>query len=147
MPPEPFTAAALDVPYGRIVLVLGLTLLVSLAAALIMRRFVLGGGAAAADDRVLRLKDSLSLGPRRSVLAVEAAGRTILLASTQDRITFLSDLGPVADPTPPPAPPPELPATLEPTLVTPTEASVQPAFARVLEAARQFQSEGWASAV
>ncbi|MEZ6185775.1 MAG: flagellar biosynthetic protein FliO [Planctomycetota bacterium] len=165
MPAEAFSPAALDVPYGRIVLVLGLTLLVSLVASLIMRRFVLGGGGAASDERLLRLKDTLSVGPRQSVLAVEANGRTILLASTQDRITFLSDLGPVAAPPAQPEPaaaePSELELRLEPQpaleraprrerapeVRAPEPPTAQPAFASVLEAARKFQNEGWASAV
>jgi flagellar biogenesis protein FliO len=45
-----------------------------------------------ADGQQVRVTETIPLGPRKSLHVVEAGSRKLLIASTADRVTFLSDV-------------------------------------------------------
>ncbi len=92
MPTDAFPADSLTVPWGRIALVLVLTLLATLGAVAAARG---AGRSPRGRQRLLGLLDTLPLGPNRAIYVVEAAGRQLLLAVTNDQVTSLGELQPV----------------------------------------------------
>jgi len=150
MPTDAFPADTLTVPWGRIALVLVLTVLATLGAAAAARAY--GRGAPRGRRRLLGLLDTLPLGPNRAVYVVEAAGRRFFLAATNEQVTSLGELpgelpgelGPIAA-TLAPAASPE-PARPEPAplrLIPPTASSLGPSpFDRVLDGIRSFDARG-----
>jgi flagellar biogenesis protein FliO len=129
MAPETLSAAdALAIPYARILGVLGLTLVLTVIAALGLRRLLTPGSVVRGRGRLLVLQDALALGPRRAIYVIEAAGKALVIGAAGDQLTLLTELPKVEAPAPPPA------QSKEPA------AQQSPAFARVLDAARKFEA-------
>lgn len=133
-------ADALEVPWGRILAVLGVTLLVTLAVGVGLRR-ILGLGPRARGgraSRLLALADALPLGQGRALYVVEAMGRRLVVAAAGDRVSLLADLGLAPAPEAPAALEAEAPEPLAPSPATGTPNPGDPAFDAVLEATRRF---------
>lgn len=145
MPTDAFPADSLTVPWGRIALVLVLTLLATLGAVAAARG---AGRSPRGRQRLLGLLDTLPLGPNRAIYVVEAAGRQLLLAVTNDQVTSLGELQPVPSVSPatgvatPVGARPEPAREPEPLrLLPPAPGALGPSpFDRVLEGIRSFDA-------
>lgn len=135
MPTDAFPADSLTIPWGRIALVLVLTLLATLGAVAAARGA--GRGAGRGKQRLLGLLDTLPLGPNRAIYVVEAAGRQLLLAVTNDQVTSLGELqaAPAAPSLPVPAAP-HAPVAVAPPPAAPVAMSVEARPAREPEPLR-----------
>jgi flagellar biogenesis protein FliO len=133
------TADALAIPYARICLVLGLTILVTLVVGVALRRFLQGGRASVGrkGSRFLALVDALPIGPGRAVYAVEAQGRTLVFAATGDRVALLAEIDPMTEST---TASDALGAVSVPPPASRT-VGLTGSFSRVLEAARRFETD------